>query len=156
MPVAVRPRPELLDDPGQLSPRRVDEPITERLRPGGLLLRIAGSPFAVLDEFHQRLLLVLGEPLAGILPRPGDRHVQMDRDAVAPVAADLRRDGRAPVATLCAVVVIAEPGHERVPGPRDLLDAPSGPSGLAREPVPGKRRAHHMEGILGASRRRID
>src|ERR1700735_957393 len=43
MPVAVHPRPELLDDPGQLPHRRVDKSITKRLRSGGLLLGIAGA-----------------------------------------------------------------------------------------------------------------
>src|SRR6516165_7745335 len=100
MPVAVRPRPELLDDPGQLPDRRVDEPVTERLRPGGLLRGVAGSPLAVLCECRQRLLLVLGEIAAGPRRRPGDRHVQVDGDAMATVAANLRRDGRAPVAAL--------------------------------------------------------
>src|SRR5271156_7152185 len=133
MPVAVRPRPELLDDPGQLSHRRVDEPVTECLRSGGLLLGIAGPPLAVLRVRRQRLLFVHGEIAAGPRRGPRDRHVQVDSDAVATVSADLRCDGRAPVAALRAVAVIAKAQHERLPGFGDLADAPPGLRRLAPE-----------------------
>jgi hypothetical protein len=43
--VAVGPGPELLDDPRGERGRRVGERVADRLRPGGVLLRIARIPF---------------------------------------------------------------------------------------------------------------
>src|SRR4029450_5969695 len=47
---AVRPRPELLHDPGALACGRVDQPVAEGLRAGRLLGRGAGAPPARLGE----------------------------------------------------------------------------------------------------------
>ena len=75
--------------------------------------------------------------------------------AVAAIAADLSGDRRAPVAALGAVTVVAKAHHQRLPGLGDFLHAPPGAAGLAGEAVPGKRRADDVEGVFGASRRRI-
>src|SRR5581483_8249458 len=114
MTVAVGPGPELHDDPRQLSHWRIDESITERLRSGRLLLGIAGAPLPVLCVRRQRLLLVVGELTAGARRRPGDRHVEVNPDAVAAVAPDLRGDGPAPVAALRAIAVVAKAAHQRL------------------------------------------
>src|SRR6201999_3383501 len=149
MPIALRPRPELLDAPRQLPHRRVDQSIAERLRPGGLLFGIAGAPLPMLHVRGQRLLVVLAD-FTGAGDRLGDRHVQVDPHAMTAVAADLRRHRRTPVTTLRAVAVVTEPADQRLPDLGDLLDAPAGAGGLAGKAVARQRRADHVEGILRA------
>ena len=159
MAVAIRPGPELLDDPRQLPHRRIGQPVAQRLWPGGLLLGITGAPFPMLGQRGQGGLFLLGRIGQRFLRRPADRHVQMDCRAMVPtstaVSAELRGDGRAPVATLGAVAVVAEALHQRLPSLGDLLHAPPGTAGLAGEAISRKRRAHDMEGVFGASGRRI-
>ena len=60
VPVVVRPGPELLDDPGRLGRRRVDQAVAEGLRSSGLLGRVPGAPLLVVGR---------GRPAPPVRPR---------------------------------------------------------------------------------------
>src|SRR5215470_6922541 len=58
-------------------------------------------------------------------------------------------NARTPVAALGAVMLVAETRHQLIPGIRNSLDAPAGPSGLGAETESWQRRADHVEGVEG-------
>ena len=77
-------------------------------------------------------------------------HVEMNAgDVIGVPQADGGRHMRAPVAALRPVALVAEPGHQLIPGVGDALDTPARPRWLAAEPVAGQRRADHVEGVGG-------
>ena len=124
---AVRPPPELLEDPRRLSGRRVDQAVADRLGPRALLFRVAGVPVLVELRRLDRLLLLRREVGQQVGRRPHGRHVGVDRLAAAEVLGpDHRRHRRAPVAALGDERVVAEHGHQLVPCGGDPFDTPSG------------------------------
>ncbi len=54
MPLAISPGPEFFQDPRRLSARRVRQSVSEGLRPGRLLLGIAGIPVGIIFDAAQR------------------------------------------------------------------------------------------------------
>ena len=78
--VAVGPGPELLDDPGRLAGRRVDQAVAQGLRSGRLLLGVARSPSPGSASWPAdgRLLLV-GQVAIVVGAGRDDRHVEVDR-----------------------------------------------------------------------------
>src|SRR5258708_7053951 len=103
MPVAIGPCPEFLEDPRRLAARRVGQPVTERLRPGGLLLGITGIPVGIILDPLQRPRLLRRRLTLDIGPR---RHRKRDVNAGTMVAIQCPkpgRDRRTPVTALRAV-----------------------------------------------------
>jgi hypothetical protein len=155
--LGVRPLPELLDDPGQLADRRVRERVREGLRPGGLLVEVAGpvaeplGPSAPRGEhslafFGAQRLEFLGGRLGGRLCAGQQVEVDAD-DSVAVDAAQFAGDGRTPVAALGAEPLVAQARHELDPGVGDPACLPAGlPSGPG-EPEARNARQHHVEGV---------
>src|SRR6185312_10647436 len=105
MPVAIGPGPEFFQDPSGLPARRIRQPIAERLRPGRLLLGVAGIPFSVmLNSLQRSRLFGCGLPL-DIGPR---RHRKRDvnADAMLGVQRTKRtRDRRSPIAALRGIAL---------------------------------------------------
>ncbi len=130
---------------------RIDQSVAQCLRPGGLLLGIAGAPLSVLGQRGQCPLLLRSWIRHRFSRGPTDRHVQVNGRAVAAVSPYLRGHSRAPVPALGAVAVVAKAQHQRLPGLGDPLDAPPGAGGLAGESIPRQRRTDDMEGVLGAT-----
>ena len=53
----------------------------------------------------------------------------------------------APVATLCAIARVAQTVHQRSPGRRDMIDAPTDSHWLGRKAKARQRRANHVKGV---------
>src|ERR1700730_13504400 len=139
MAVAVRPRPELLDDPGAEAGRRVHEPVPKRLGAGRLLRGVPGLPLLGVLHRGERRPLRLGEVVERGRVGCRDGRVDVDPgDVLRVLLADARRDARPPVAALRTVALVAEPGHQPGPGAGDPFHVPAGPGRLVAEAVPGK------------------
>ena len=157
MAVAIGPGPEFLQDPRRLPARRIRQPVAERLRPGRLLLGIAGIPIGVIFDALQRPRLLRRRLPLDIGPR---RHRERDVNAGAMcgvLRAERGRDRRAPIAALRAIARVTEPIHQHRPGRCDAVDTPAGRRRLGREAEAGQRRTNHVErvGRVAAMRGRI-
>ena len=149
----VRPGPELLHDPRGQEGGRVDQPVPDRLRPGGVLARVTRVPLGGVLERLERRPLTRREVAGRRRIRPGQRRYQVDAGHVRPVLlAQQGADGSAPVAAGRPVPRVAQPRHQLRPRPGDPLHAPAGLAWLAAEPVAGQRRAHHVEGVTAVIR----
>jgi hypothetical protein len=144
MPVAVGPRPELIDDPGAETRRCIHKPVPDRLLPGRVLLGVPGIPLPGLLEGIQGRALGLREVVEGRGVGRRERRVEVDASDVLGV---LLADARPLVAALRAGALIAEPGHQPAPSTRDALYSPAPFRRLVAEAVARKRRAHQVEGV---------
>src|SRR3954447_18175892 len=105
MAVAVGPGPEFFEDPRGLAARRIGQAITQRLRPGRLLLGITGIPIGIIADPLQRVCFLRRRLSLDIRPY---RHRQGNVNPGAMIGvlrAERGRDRRAPIAALRAVAV---------------------------------------------------
>src|SRR5262249_36493785 len=84
------------------------------------------------------------------------RHQVDPRDVLRILLAQACTHARAPVASLGAVALVAEPRHQRRPCPSDSLDAPARAARLAAEPVAGERRDDAVEAGVGERLKSVD
>src|SRR5262249_50331981 len=131
--VAIGPGPELFENPRRLPARRVGKTVTDRLRPGRLLLRVARIPVVVIFGPLQRLRLHGSRLRDRIGLRPNREGDVYARPVVAILRTKRGGDRRAPIATLRAVTTVAEPVHQARPRPCDAVDTPAGGRRFGRE-----------------------
>ena len=142
----VGPGPEFLHDPGRQRGGGVHQRVANRLRPGRVLTRIPRIPLGRVLQRGQRRPLGVGQVGERGRIGPGQRRDEVDARHVGPVLlAEGRAHAGAPVAAHRAVTRVAQPLHQDGPSPRDPLDAPPSPIGLAAEPVTGQRRADDVK-----------
>src|SRR5262245_66334154 len=100
MAVAIGPGPELFQNPRRLPARRIRQRIAQRLRPGGLLLGIAGIPVGIIFDALERPRLLWRRLTLDIGTR---RHRKRDVDAgtvIGILRAECGRDRRTTSASL--------------------------------------------------------
>src|SRR5262249_31967255 len=149
---AIRPAPELLDNPGGEPRRRIGEGVAEGLRLRPLDVSVAalavGPLGAALDE---RRFLRGGRVcrIARRLEGAGDE-VGMDAgEALGEKPAEAERAAGPPIAALRREPLVAEPLHQPRPEPGDGEGVHPRPARPPGEAVAGERGHDEVEGILG-------